>query len=769
VCLVVAASTDAQKSPIRPNSAGVAVAAPPVEEKCEAFKTWLPNTPEPTNEYHPPDEDCPFYQAAWQHFLYATRPAVETSGRITPLDSLLKAPVPAFLGYKSVEEIFGRGSAPQFAKRTDGRLSLAPRDTESPNSDGPTIDSGVRQAGLRGILIDQNGHPVYYAIHVNENFQKFVNENRLTTSALLKNAPANLAFTKGVVELKSAWQIVDDENHPPKDYMTVKASVPTLTLVKGKIQEDPRHTRNVTVKLLALHVVFVLQGHPEFIWSTFEHVDSQGKRDVAPPAKSAPPELPESQPARVPIENADGHFSVYKSGTISSDANKPLSRFDFNEETQTFVTKSAGKPDTPLQTSIYRVFPASKADPNEPEDGAVVAINKNMEALFQTSHLDENDKRGHYTLVGAVWLNHPDQSFNLDSTFTKGKDTVAAANGKPESIFAGEDRLSGVAMESFTQDSAFNNCFRCHDTGKVTNDLTGKLLLNPKKLNVSHVLSKFLSEFGDEPPIVTTVDPKAAEGSSGAPAPAALPTPVRTVQPHTQSTGRMWAKKDNGSDVTQPQALDYCKNLGLDGYRDWRLPSIGELASIYDRSANVGQGQYHIKYGIKLTGVQWSSSPGESSGKAWLLSFSGGELSIGEGSSFLRRALCVRSAGEPHAAERTTPPPVRSTELTWTKQDNGSDVTQQQALNYCRSSLEGFKDWRLPTIDELQSIYDPSANENGRHIKGGIKLTGAQWSSSPGESSGEAWVFLFSLGHRLSDDVGSSYVTRALCVRRAGE
>jgi Protein of unknown function (DUF1566) len=123
---------------------------------------------------------------------------------------------------------------------------------------------------------------------------------------------------------------------------------------------------------------------------------------------------------------------------------------------------------------------------------------------------------------------------------------------------------------------------------------------------------------------------------------------------------------------------------------------------------------------------------------------------------------------ESNSTAPVNPDPVvdirpRVTRLQWAKQDNGSDVTHQQASNYCSSSLEGFQDWRLPTIDELQSIYDPAANENGWHIAHGIKLTGAPWSSTPGKSSGEAWFFYFYDGGRGS--IGG----RALCVRRAGE
>jgi len=108
--------------------------------------------------------------------------------------------------------------------------------------------------------------------------------------------------------------------------------------------------------------------------------------------------------------------------------------------------------------------------------------------------------------------------------------------------------------------------------------------------------------------------------------------------------------------------------------------------------------------------------------------------------------------------------------LQWAKQDNGSDVTQQQASSYCRNSLEGFQDWRLPTIDELQSIYDPAADDgNGHHVAHGIKLTGVPWSPTPGTSSGTAWGFDFFYGFRWPLGVGNSDGIRALCVRRAGE
>jgi hypothetical protein len=120
-----------------------------------------------------------------------------------------------------------------------------------------------------------------------------------------------------------------------------------------------------------------------------------------------------------------------------------------------------------------------------------------------------------------------------------------------------------------------------------------------------------------------------------------------------------------------------------------------------------------------------------------------------------------------------------ATRLMWTKKDNGSDVNWQKAGSYCRNlRLAGYSDWRLPSIDDLTGIYDPSANvdgEQGRgnratwHVKGKLQLSGYSWSSSQGNSAWEEWIFFFSNGARYSSPLLGSGLDRALCVRRAGQ
>ncbi len=112
------------------------------------------------------------------------------------------------------------------------------------------------------------------------------------------------------------------------------------------------------------------------------------------------------------------------------------------------------------------------------------------------------------------------------------------------------------------------------------------------------------------------------------------------------ATGLTWTRKDSASDVTWQLAVNFCRNLSVDGYSGWRLPTIDQLAGIYDpaQQTTIQKGTVHIKGGIDLTNLWvWSSSSGNASGEAWYFDFSVGRRysfrqNFGDGG----RALCVR-------------------------------------------------------------------------------------------------------------------------------
>ena len=129
------------------------------------------------------------------------------------------------------------------------------------------------------------------------------------------------------------------------------------------------------------------------------------------------------------------------------------------------------------------------------------------------------------------------------------------------------------------------------------------------------------------------------------------------------TTGLMWAARDNGKDVTWKQAMNYCRDLRLAGYSDWRLASIGELQGIYDKNANApglmgpsGKGHaatWHVKGDLFLTGNQWSSNQlpddrGHPSGWASRFDFNEGRVYSGDEITFYtnKRALCLRGTAK---------------------------------------------------------------------------------------------------------------------------
>jgi hypothetical protein len=143
---------------------------------------------------------------------------------------------------------------------------------------------------------------------------------------------------------------------------------------------------------------------------------------------------------------------------------------------------------------------------------------------------------------------------------------------------------------------------------------------------------------------VLALDPE--NRSAGDALPAMQQASLSQIVWRDPATGLMWPRKDNGRDVNWQQAIGFCRALTLAGYSDWRLPTIAELAGIYDRTQNVdGAG---IKGGIRLTDwTAWSNSPGRASGEVMLFYFhEGTSVSYQPYFSGGGRALCVRSLGE---------------------------------------------------------------------------------------------------------------------------
>ena len=488
------------------------------EEICEASADWLPNTPG-LPQFLPvphPAGECPFYRSGWQNFLVAMQPTGDDGH-------------PAMLDYPTIDTVFAHTKTHPMTRSYLG---------------------DIKQAGARQIVVDQNGSTLYYGIAMNSAFKDFILQNKLEAPDALRNYPTthpNLIFPPGVVEFKSAWQIVEGDAatiaEQTKDFISMKTTVPTLSQdsVTGAITEDRDKPLPVTVRLLAIHVVSTLVGNPEFVWASFEHSTAMsngmsdvraadGQRDVAPIGPDDKnPDPVDLNRSVTKAADAIHDYILYKKGTATNVASKP---FDNENQMHLSGQKFLNQDMSPQSTSIYRMFPASKSNTIDP-DAAITSLNHNVEALFNQAKADgtlhSNDKRGNYRLVGAQWMDKPGY-FDINipiqndpttspmvagphisqegemvpavSATTFADDIKHNGSDSSYSILAGEDRMSSTAMESFTQaPGAFNNCFTCHNTQAITangvplnKDATGIKLLDPGLLNVSHILSQFLLE-----------------------------------------------------------------------------------------------------------------------------------------------------------------------------------------------------------------------------------------------------------------------------------
>jgi hypothetical protein len=243
-------------------------------------------------------------------------------------------------------------------------------------------------------------------------------------------------------------------------------------------------------------VAFTIDGHPEMIWSTFDHLghDCNGNivQDNGPLLSALPDNVPDDKPVN-PCS-----WNLYKANTTKGNANNspgtPQLVAAFDEGSQTFTKGGA-----PLQTSVVRSFPASKQGGSDLDD-ELSALNQSMVTVFQ-SPAEANDVRRNYQLVGAVWMDDPLGHSSQAGLFKQGiriRNAQGVTPDTPGAMNAGEDGLSSVAMESFSQTDE-PNCFSCHDTRPTR---ANGISVSASTLNVSHVLSKYLSTLpqpGPEP------------------------------------------------------------------------------------------------------------------------------------------------------------------------------------------------------------------------------------------------------------------------------
>jgi hypothetical protein len=201
------------------------------------------------------------------------------------------------------------------------------------------------------------------------------------------------------------------------------------------------------------------------------------------------------------------------------------------------------------------------------------------------------------------------------------------------------------------------------------------------------------------------------------------------------TSGLMW-ERSNSEAAPWDSQVARCAALTAGGFTDWRMPSRLEFLTVIDAGRtgpaldtsvflDATFGSYWL--GQELDGVPTS---------AWLFNGSDAHLSW-NGKNAFYSAKCVRGAarsGTFALSDSGLTVYDSYTSATWQGTSSGITLSWIEALNYCNDlSLDGFSDWRLPSVKELATLIDATSGRNPPEIP--LVFPGRDseemWTSSP--------------------------------------
>jgi hypothetical protein len=424
LCLALGADLSAQPAASPPAAAPTGAGAP-AALPCNIVPGWWESTglvplfPTGGNQPGPHPNDCDFQVWSWSAFVNWIQNDPATGQ-------------PRFLGLPTPDELVVNGQAR--AEAVSGRprvLRLSPRDPK------PQSMSSINQA-FGGPLVAQNGRAVYYSVHMEPTY--FATTQQYYGPQNYGNAQPTTTYPVGATVFKSAWRVLQPGEPTPEAYTTTA----TISLLqsdgKGGL-ETSGQTAEATVALVGLHVVGVVENHPEFLWATFEQYGNA-------------PDLPAGMQPNSPMPVSTDPWTFYAANTPANASNQQGTNFSIDPSTQVI---------TPV-TNVFRQFAYGDASPARASDIASLnALSSQM--IGGGSVKTVNPIFTNYRLVGTVWMQ---------------PNTLQPNVGNLQPFGVGSVDLANSVLETYAQGQG-TSCFSCHTTGAVGS-------YPGKDINLSHTL-----------------------------------------------------------------------------------------------------------------------------------------------------------------------------------------------------------------------------------------------------------------------------------------
>ncbi len=395
-------------------------------------------------------DNCDFYQWSQQMFLWITSPNTGSYGSKGGV--VFESPV---FYTVSPEDAAGKRT---FIPHKKGVLLSAVPSLEKSFQ----LDSEEGQA-TGDALMAKDGAIVYYISMVNDVYAQFLTAVKTgkmsgkqfpTTQTALDSIIA-YAKTNNVtlpdanalaIELKTSW--VDASTIKDlSTYITIDAMIPTYTKTPTKwtIKDQVK----VKLALLGVHIVGSTAGHPEMVWSTFEHKNNAPNLSYTYLDKDS----------IVKTINADtGSDWVLNANAADTSVNISHMKFKYDSIYANFPNAPVNNTVSPSNTTRTKPWGVANSGVPNSENPTVAASNSQVISINNSvqSLLVGNDVRKNYLFIGSTWT---DSGTAPDGT------SYSATNTKL-GVAIGTSQLANTTMETYIQNGAGYNqsgsCFDCH-------------------------------------------------------------------------------------------------------------------------------------------------------------------------------------------------------------------------------------------------------------------------------------------------------------------
>ena len=276
-------------------------------------------------------------------------------------------------------------------------------------------------------LVAQNGAYTRYEIHFNEPEFSTLAASGWSQGRNLPDETHPAHFPVGSIAVKAAWRPLTEADTPAvrARYYVESAEIVDVakTLAAGRVV-----CTKAEVALVGLHIVIKTKSRPQWVWSTFEHVDN------VPPADAGEPDA----------KDAGAPYSYF-------DPSKPKKLWPPLGTANTLPVDWTNPPKLdPLRMQVVRRYPIH---------AGTMALNRAYWALPGV----KGTVWEHYMLVAAQWPTRdaPPGPDNDGAFFPGGADVSKVEDESYRSTAKAQENLVNTTMETYLQDLP-SSCMACH-------------------------------------------------------------------------------------------------------------------------------------------------------------------------------------------------------------------------------------------------------------------------------------------------------------------